>query len=108
MVIGGIKARVEDMIIVKGVNIIPSAVENIVRSMPILGTEFRIKKTKKGEVEIIVESEQKLSKEKRVEIEKILEQKFYDVWYVALKARVLDPRTIERSEAKTNKIIFEE
>jgi len=108
VVIGGIKARVEDMIIVKGVNIIPSAVENIVRSMSILGTEFRIKKTKKGEVEILVESEQKLSSEKREEIEKILEQRFYDVWYVALGARVLDPGTIERRESKTKRVIVEE
>jgi len=43
----GILGRVDDMLIIRGVNIYPSAIEDILRSIPELGVEYRIIAEKK-------------------------------------------------------------
>ncbi|HEY8450482.1 MAG TPA: phenylacetate--CoA ligase [Bacillota bacterium] len=39
---GGILGRADDMLIVKGVNLFPSAVEDVLRGLPEIGTEYQI------------------------------------------------------------------
>lgn len=54
---GGVLGRVDDMVIVRGVNVFPSAIENIVREIPEI-EEFRVEifeKEAMREVRIIVE-----------------------------------------------------
>lgn len=40
--VGGVRGRADDMLVVRGVNVFPSAVEQLVRAMPALGDEYRI------------------------------------------------------------------
>lgn len=40
--IGGVRGRADDMLVVRGVNLFPSAVEDVVRAMPGLSDEYRI------------------------------------------------------------------
>jgi phenylacetate-CoA ligase len=40
--VGGVRGRVDDMLIVRGVNVFPSAVEDVLRSMPFVAEEFQI------------------------------------------------------------------
>lgn len=40
--VGGVQGRADDMLVVRGVNLFPSAVEEVVRSIPGLGNEFQI------------------------------------------------------------------
>jgi phenylacetate-CoA ligase len=40
--VGGVRGRVDDMLIVRGVNVFPSAVEDILRSIPFVADEFQI------------------------------------------------------------------
>ncbi len=40
--IGGVRGRADDMLIVRGVNVFPSAVEDVVRATPGLGDEYQI------------------------------------------------------------------
>ena len=47
---GGIIGRIDDMLIVRGVNIFPSAIENIVRSFPQVD-EFAMEVYKRGEMD---------------------------------------------------------
>lgn len=44
----GVLGRLDDMLIIRGANVYPSAVENVIRSIPELGVEFRIIVEKKG------------------------------------------------------------
>lgn len=54
----GLLGRVDDMLVIRGANIFPSAVEKALRGVAGLGTEFRIKVFKKGHLdEITVEAE---------------------------------------------------
>jgi len=105
--IGGIKTRFEDMIIIKGVNIFPSTIEEILRTIPKLGPEFRIKKTKAGDVEIQIEPEKPLLKTEEEALEKVVQDKLYNALFLSFKINLLSPGTLEKGEAKTRKIIFE-
>jgi phenylacetate-CoA ligase len=54
----GIIGRIDDMLVVRGENIYPSAVEDVLRGFPELGTEFEIVVTRPGaldELEVIAE-----------------------------------------------------
>ena len=40
--VGGVKGRADDMLVIRGVNLFPSAVEEVLRSIPGIGAEFQI------------------------------------------------------------------
>jgi len=63
---GGVLGRIDDMMIVRGVNIFPSSIEQILRSFPEV-LEFRITVRKQGEMdELVVEVEDRLQKPDRI------------------------------------------
>lgn len=63
---GGVLGRTDDMVIVRGVNIFPSSIEQILRSFPEI-LEFRITIRKQGELdELVVEVEDRLQKPSRI------------------------------------------
>ncbi|MFC6284865.1 MULTISPECIES: phenylacetate--CoA ligase family protein [Polaromonas] len=41
--VGGVRGRADDMLVIRGVNLFPSAIEEVVRSIPGVGVEFQIK-----------------------------------------------------------------
>jgi phenylacetate-CoA ligase len=62
----GVLGRIDDMIIVRGVNVFPSAVENILRGFPEIA-EFRLIASKDGELDsLAVEIEDSLGSPQRV------------------------------------------
>jgi phenylacetate-CoA ligase len=63
---GGILGRADDMLIVRGVNIYPSAVEQIVRGFPEV-VEFRVTASRRGEMDHLhIEVEDRLSAPQRI------------------------------------------
>ncbi len=66
---GGVVGRTDDMLVIRGVNVFPSSVEQVLRSFPEV-IEFRMTATKLGEMDhLVVEIEDRLETPKRVEIE---------------------------------------
>jgi phenylacetate-CoA ligase len=54
---GGIMGRTDDMVVVRGVNIYPAAVDSVVREVPAVG-EYRVRVTRRGEMtELALEAE---------------------------------------------------
>ncbi|GAA4845343.1 phenylacetate--CoA ligase family protein [Pseudonocardia benzenivorans] len=54
----GVLGRLDDMLVIRGANVFPSAVETALRSVPELGPEFRIRVHKRGALdELTVEAE---------------------------------------------------
>lgn len=47
---GGVRGRVDDMLVVRGVNVFPGAIENVVRRHPLVD-EFRIEVSKRNEMD---------------------------------------------------------
>ena len=63
---GGILGRIDDMLVIRGVNIFPSAVEQIVRSFPEV-VEFRLTAYKRESMDrLLVEIEDRLERPERV------------------------------------------
>lgn len=63
---GGVISRVDDMMVIRGVNIFPSSVEQILRSFPEI-VEYRMIARKKGEMDdLVVEIEDRLEDSARV------------------------------------------
>ncbi len=54
----GIMGRLDDLIIVRGVKFYPSDVEDVLRAIPGMGVEFRIRLERRGELdEVVIEAE---------------------------------------------------
>ena len=63
---GGVLGRVDDMVVIRGVNIYPTAVEQILRSFPEID-EYRILAHRNGEMDqLSIEIEDRLSQPERV------------------------------------------
>jgi phenylacetate-CoA ligase len=63
---GGVLGRADDMLIIRGVNVFPSAVEQILRSFPEI-VEFRVTVARQGSLDaLIVEIEDRLNEPDRV------------------------------------------
>lgn len=63
---GGVLGRADDMMVVRGVNIFPSSIEQILRSFPEV-VEYRITARKRGEMdELVLEVEDRLEQPERI------------------------------------------
>jgi phenylacetate-CoA ligase len=66
---GGVLSRADDMMVIRGVNVFPSSVEQILRSFPEL-IEYRMTAKRVGEMDhLLVEIEDRLNQPERVETE---------------------------------------
>ncbi len=69
---GGVLGRADDMMIIRGVNIFPSSIEQILRSFPEV-VEFRLTARKRGEMDqLVVEVEDRLQAPSRIAAELLL------------------------------------
>jgi phenylacetate-CoA ligase len=98
--VGGIRGRVDDMFTVRGVNLYPSQIEDIVRRHPEV-IEFVIEHRRvreMDEVSLLVEVAGNGSTER-------LEADLRQALGVRLGCRVVDPGTLPRSELKSKRIV---
>ncbi|MGI9429958.1 MAG: phenylacetate--CoA ligase family protein [Bythopirellula sp.] len=91
---GGVLGRSDDMMVIRGVNIFPSSIEQILRSFPEV-VEFRLTARKRGELdELVVEVEDRLQQPAR--IAKELELRLG----VKVEVRLAPVASLPRFEAK--------
>lgn len=105
---GGILGRVDDMLIVRGVNVFPSAIENIVRRFPQVD-EFRIevyKKRQMDEVNLLLEANpDKWGKEAiKDTVEKLREQLRADL-QIRVTCQIAEPDSLPRFEMKAKRLV---
>lgn len=96
---GGVLGRADDMMIIRGVNIFPSSIEQIIRSFPEV-TEFRMTAFKKGHLDSLkIEVEDRLDAPERIARELMVR--------LNLKVEVIDvpPGTLPRFEMKGQRFI---
>lgn len=95
---GGIIGRADDMIVVRGVNIYPSAVDAVVRAIPEI-TEYRVEVSRRGamaEIELAIES---IDDGATTRLERALTQAFT----LRIPARLVPPDTLPRFEMKAKR-----
>ena len=91
---GGVLGRADDMMVIRGVNIFPSSIEQILRSFPEV-VEFRLTARKRGEMdELIIEVEDRLREPGR--IAKELELRLG----LKVEVRLAEVASLPRFEAK--------
>lgn len=96
---GGVLGRADDMMIIRGVNIFPSSIEQIIRSFPEV-TEFRMTAFKSGHLDSIkVEVEDRLNQPERIAKELLVR--------LNLKVEVVDvpAGTLPRFEMKGQRFV---
>jgi phenylacetate-CoA ligase len=110
--ISKIKGRTDDMIIVRGINVFPTQIEHVLLQIEGIKPHYQLivdRKTREmDELEVLVEVEEKIFSDEISKL-KALEEKIRDeimsTLGVSAKVRLVEPKSIERSEGKAKRVI---
>jgi phenylacetate-CoA ligase len=106
-----IMGRTDDMLIVRGVNIFPSQVEQVLLKIDGVEPHYQILVDRKGALdylEVRVEMNETLFSDeiRYIEIkEKEIEHALKEELLVYSKVKLVEPRSIERSEGKAKRVV---
>ncbi|MFN0075126.1 MAG: phenylacetate--CoA ligase family protein [Prosthecobacter sp.] len=98
---GGILSRLDDMVVVRGVNVYPSAIEAVVREFPEV-IEFMVEQRKvdaMDEIELLVEMDGNVAKP----LLKRIETKLRDTFSLRIPVRLAEPDSLPRHEFKAKR-----
>lgn len=98
--------RVDDMLIVRGVNVFPSEVERIVCDVPELAPTYQLVVQRLGNLdELILLAESDVDESQRDALSRRLERSIKDLLGVTLRADVLPGGTLPQSEGKAVRVV---
>ncbi len=106
-----IVGRTDDMLILRGVNVFPSQIEQVITEFPEIATQYQILLTTKGSldhVELKVETvpDFPLADEAKLNnLKKRLGAELKSNLQIAVEITIVDPKTIARSEGKAKRVI---
>jgi len=105
MLDGGVLGRVDDMIIIRGLNIFPSKVGEVVQKHLVIGEEYQIvvyAKDGMGEIKILTEL---MEDRDAKEVSKILKEDLRQRFEIRMEVEVVPAGTLVRSEYKSKRFI---
>lgn len=106
-----ILGRTDDMLIIRGVNIFPSQVEHVLLKVDGVEPHYQLLVERRGKMdclEVLVEMNENLFSDELKYIErkeKEIEHQLKEVLLVNSKVKLVEPKSIERSEGKAKRII---
>jgi phenylacetate-CoA ligase len=106
-----IMGRTDDMLIIRGVNVFPSQVEHVLMGIDGVEPHYRIEVTRDGNLDVmsvLVEvSENIFSDEIKVleNLTRKIQVEIKDMLGVTCKVKLVEPRSIQRSEGKAQRVI---
>ena len=106
-----ITGRSDDMLIIRGVNVFPSQIEQVIVSFPEIAAQYQIILTSKGpldHVELDVETVPEFPFDeirKLQDLKRRLAAELKSNLQIAVDIKIVEPKTIERSEGKAKRII---
>lgn len=106
-----IAGRTDDMLIIRGVNVFPSQIEEVITKFPEITAQYQIVLTQKGpldHVQLQVETvpEFPFDEVRRLErLKKDITGELKSNLQVAIEVKIVEPKTIERSEGKAKRIL---
>lgn len=106
----GVYGRLDDMLLIRGANVYPSAIDAIVRETPGAGREYRILVSRRGELdELLVEVERApdLDPANSIQLQNELEGRLRAGLMVRTPVRVVSPDTFEVQVFKARRVIDE-
>ena len=102
-----VTGRCDDMIILRGVNVFPSQVEEIVLRTPAMAPHFRIELSRRGRMDhmaVLVEARAEADAGQRTAAAAAIAQGIKDGVGVSVEVAVVDPETLERSAGKIQRV----
>ncbi|GAA0917886.1 phenylacetate--CoA ligase PaaK [Streptomyces thermoalcalitolerans] len=102
-----ITGRSDDMIILRGVNVFPSQIEEVVLRVPDVAPHFQIQLTRRGRMDhmtVRVEARHGATPQQREAAAAAIAKAVKDSVGVSVEARVVDPETLERSVGKIRRV----
>jgi phenylacetate-CoA ligase len=106
-----ITGRSDDMLIIRGVNVFPSQIEHVLMSIEGVEPHYQIMLDREGSLDVVevqVEvSEEIFSDEVKVleRLGKRTEREIKDLLGISCKVKLVEPKTIQRSEGKAQRVI---
>ncbi|MCI9128803.1 MAG: phenylacetate--CoA ligase [Eggerthellaceae bacterium] len=106
-----LRGRTDDMLIIRGVNVFPSQIEQVITAFPEIATQYQIILTNKGpldHVELQVETEPDFPIDEVRKLEELkakLQAELKANLQVAVDVKIVEPKTIERSMGKAKRVI---
>ena len=100
---GGMSARTDDMLIIKGVNVYPSLIENLVRAVPGLDTEYLLVR-QNGGVLVKIEAQPQVAAGDYPGLAKRVQQDIRTATTLTLPVEILPPGSLPRSETKSKRV----
>ena len=103
-----ITGRSDDMIVLRGVNVFPTQIEEVLLRIPGLTPHFQLVLTSRDhldELTVQVEARAGLGEEQRTEAARALTAQVHDHVGVRVQVAVGDPDTIERSAGKMRRVV---
>ena len=103
--------RTDDMLIIRGVNVFPSQIEDVMKTVPELSSWYQVELTTVDHLDRVtlkVELEQGFDFDEIREIERLqkeVESRMKSALSVGLKVKIVEPKSIPRSEGKAKRVI---
>ncbi|WP_267243463.1 phenylacetate--CoA ligase PaaK [Streptomyces sp. PR69] len=103
-----VTGRSDDMVILRGVNLFPTQIEEIVLRTPYAAPHFQLRLTREGRLDALTvraEARAGAGPEQRAAAERAIARAVKDGIGVAVGVEVVDPETLERSAGKIKRIV---
>ncbi len=106
-----LRGRTDDMLIIRGVNVFPSQIEQVITSFPEVATHYQIIVTTRGtldHLELQVETEPDFPFDEIRKIEDLKVRLLAELksnLQVSVDVKIVEPKTIARSEGKAKRLI---
>ncbi len=106
-----LRGRTDDMLIIRGVNVFPSQIEQVITGFPEIATHYQIILTTRGpldHVELQVETvpDFPIDEVRKVEdLKRRLGAELKSNLQVSVEVKIVEPKTIARSEGKAKRVI---
>ncbi|WP_318211640.1 phenylacetate--CoA ligase PaaK [Streptomyces sp. SJL17-1] len=103
-----VTGRSDDMIILRGVNLFPTQIEEIVLRTPAVAPHFQLRLTREGRLDALTvraEARAGATGEQRAEAARTIAAAVKDGIGVSVAVEVVDPETLERSVGKIKRIV---
>ncbi|MDH2390218.1 phenylacetate--CoA ligase [Streptomyces sp. HNM0663] len=103
-----VTGRSDDMVILRGVNLFPTQIEEIVLRTPYTAPHFELRLTREGRLDVLTvraEARSGASAEQRAAAGASIAQAVKDGIGVTVGVEVVDPETLERSAGKIKRIV---
>ncbi|MFJ9823157.1 phenylacetate--CoA ligase PaaK [Streptomyces sp. NPDC101160] len=103
-----VTGRSDDMVILRGVNLFPTQIEEIVLRTPAVAPHFQLRLTKEGRLDALTvraEARPEATPEQREEAARAITTAVKDGIGVSVTVEVVDPETLERSVGKIKRIV---